>query len=146
MIDTGTGDAGHRSLREYDPGSRDHRQWHGRAVPRVWDPEDLDLTLERAEMLVARAQRVFETTVEALEEAVEALKSMPDSGERDVLKDVKAMNIALMQAMDMQEKARVAGSKHFGKGTGSGNGGRLDLAAAREEIAERLARLRDARD
>jgi hypothetical protein len=125
---------------------RESRLWRGHALPRVWDPEDLELTLDRAEMLVARAQRVFETTVEALEEAVEALKTMPEAGEREVMKDVKAMNVALMQAMDMQEKARVAGSKHFGKGTGAANGGRLDLAAAREEIAERLARLRNAGD
>lgn len=133
-------------MRPHDTGTRDGRQWRGHPVPRIWDPEDLELTLERAEMLVARAQRVFETTVEALEDAVEALKSMPEAGEREVMKDVKAMNVALMQAMDMQEKARVAGSRHFGKGTGSGSGGRLDLAAAREEIGERLARLRDAGD
>lgn len=106
------------------------------------DTDDLDLTLERAELLVARAQSVFETTVEALEEALCKLKSMPEDGEREVMKDVRAMNSALMLAMDMQEKARVAGSKHFG--TIDGQSGRLDLAAARDEIAGRLARLRDA--
>ncbi len=89
-------------------------------------PDDLDLTLERAETLVARAQEVFETTVEVLRDTVRTLKAMPDTGERDVVKDVSAMNSALQMALDMQEKARVAGSAHFGGGTG----GRLDLAAA----------------
>jgi hypothetical protein len=103
-------------------------------------PDDLELTLERAETLVARAQEVFETTVEVLQDAVRTLKAMPDSGEREVVKDVRAMNAALQLAMDMQEKARVAGSAHFGGGTG----GRLDLEAARDEIGVRLARLRDA--
>jgi hypothetical protein len=103
--------------------------------------EDLELTLERAEMLVARAQEVFETTVEVLRDTVRTLKTMPDNGDREVLKDVRAMNSALQFAMDMQEKARVAGSTHFGGGTG---GGRLDLDAARDEIRARLARLRDA--
>jgi hypothetical protein len=87
--------------------------------------EDLELTLERAETLVARAQEVFETTVEVLRDTVRTLKTMPDNGDREVLKDVRAMNSALQFAMDMQEKARVAGSTHFGGGTG---GGRLDLA------------------
>jgi hypothetical protein len=102
--------------------------------------DDLEMTLERAETLVARAQEVFETTVEVLRDTVRTLKAMPDSGDREVVKDVRAMNAALQFAMDMQEKARVAGSTHFGGGTG----GRLDLAAARTEIGARLARLRDA--
>ncbi|MGP1358387.1 hypothetical protein [Roseicyclus sp.] len=104
------------------------------------DPDDLELTLERAEMLVVRAQEVFETTVEALQDAVRTLKAMPDTGEREVIKDVRAMNSALMLAMELQEKARVAGSKHFGTEAG----GKLDLAAARDEIALRLACLRTA--
>ena len=108
------------------------------------EADDLELTLERAEKLVARAQHVFENTVVALEDAVRKLKSMPEDGEREVVRDVRAMNSALMLAMDMQEKARVAGSTHFR--TGDGHSGRLDLAAARDEIAERLARLRDASD
>jgi len=108
------------------------------------ETDDLELTLERAELLVARAQIVFETTVEALEHTVHKLKSTPESGERDVMKDVRAMNAALMLAMDMQEKARAAGSSHFG--AVDGGNGRLDLAAARDEIAGRLARLRDASD
>jgi len=103
---------------------------------------DLELTLERAETLVARAQEVFETTVEALQNAVRTLNATPGTGEREVVKDVRAMNSALMLAMEMQEKARVAGSKHFGGGTGA----RLDLAAARAEIDARLARLRDVAD
>jgi hypothetical protein len=111
--------------------------------PPVWDPGELDLTLERAELLVARAQEVFETTVEALSDAVRVLKAMPETGERDVVRDVRAMNTALMFAMEMQEKARAAGSKHFGGGSGSAG---LDLAAARVEIAGRLDRLRAARD
>jgi hypothetical protein len=82
--------------------------------------EDLELTLERAETLVARAQEVFETTVEVLRDTVRTLKTMPDNGDREVLKDVRAMNSALQFAMDMQEKARVAGSTHFGGGTGGG--------------------------
>ncbi len=104
--------------------------------------DDLEMTLERAETLVARAQEVFETTVEALQEAVRTLKTMPEAGEREVVKDVRAMNSALMLAIDLQEKAREAGSRHFrtdGRGT-------LDLAEARKEIAFRLARLRDAGD
>lgn len=108
------------------------------------DTDDLELTLERAELLVARAQRVFETTVEALEDALRKLKSMPETGEREVMRDMRAMNSALLLAMDMQEKARVAGSTHFG--SVDGENGRLDLAAARDEIAERLACLRDAAD
>jgi hypothetical protein len=124
---------------------------HPGAGPRMIDetgeapsegPDDLELTLERAERLVARAQEVFETTVEALQEAVRTLKSMPETGEREVVKDVRAMNSALMLAIDLQEKARAAGSRHFrtdGRGT-------LDLAEARKEIAVRLARLRDAGD
>jgi hypothetical protein len=101
--------------------------------------DDLELSLERAEMLVARSQEVFETTVEVLQEAVRALKATPETGEREIVKDVRAMNSALQMAMDMQEKARVAGSTHFGSGTGA----RLDLGAARAEIRARLARLRD---
>lgn len=109
--------------------------------PEGRDPgDDLELTLARAERLVARAQEVFETTVEALEDAVRTLKSMPETGEREVIKDVRAMNSALMLAMELQEKARVAGSKHFATDAG----GRLDLEAAREEVALRLACLRDA--
>ncbi|MCU4653345.1 hypothetical protein N8I71_10905 [Roseibacterium sp. SDUM158016] len=107
-------------------------------------PDELELTLERAETLVARAQKAFETTVQALEDAVRALKSMPETGEGEIVKDVRAMNNALMLAMEMQEKARVAGSRHFGTGAGNGGSGRLDLEAARAEIAERLARLRAA--
>jgi hypothetical protein len=103
--------------------------------------DDLELTLERAETLVARAQEVFETTVDALQEAVRTLKSMPETGEREVIKDVRAMNNALMLAMEMQEKARAAGSRHFGTDAGC----RIDLTAARDEIAMRLACLRDAR-
>jgi hypothetical protein len=80
--------------------------------------DDLEMTLERAETLVARAQEVFETTVEVLRDTVRTLKAMPDSGDREVVKDVRAMNAALQFAMDMQEKARVAGSTHFGGGTG----------------------------
>jgi len=106
------------------------------------DGDDLELTLQRAETLVARAQEVFETTVEALQDAVRTLKSMPDAGEREVIKDVRAMNSALMLAMELQEKARAAGSKHFGTEAGA----RLDLSAARDEIALRLACLRDAGD
>lgn len=110
------------------------------AASRPCGKDDLELTLNRAECLVARAQDVFETTVEVLEQAVRALKAMPDAGEGEVLKDVRAMNSALLFAMDLQEKARVAGSRHFGtEGRQS-----LDLAAARSEIRERLARLRDA--
>ncbi|SRR6056297_1608116 len=106
------------------------------------EAEERDLTLTRAETLVARAQEVFETTVDALQDAVRTLKSVPETGEREVVKDVRAMNSALMLAMEMQEKARVAGSKHFGGGTGA----RLDMVAARAEIGARLARLRDAAD
>lgn len=115
---------------------KDSSDWDGSESP----PDDLELTLERAELLVARAQEVFETTVHVLQDAVRTLKSMPDSGERDVIKDVRAMNAALMMAMDMQEKARVAGSTHFG---GRGEA-RLDLGAARDEIRARLDRLRRA--
>jgi hypothetical protein len=53
------------------------------------------MTLERAETLVARAQEVFETTVEVLQDTVRTLKAMPESGEREVMKDVRAMNSAL---------------------------------------------------
>ncbi|MDG4649795.1 hypothetical protein P6F26_15225 [Roseibacterium sp. SDUM158017] len=113
---------------------------HSPAPQAAWDVDDLELTLERAEMLVARAQEVFETTVEALQSAVRTLKSMPETGEREVVKDVRAMNGALMLALELQEKARVAGSRHFG----TDGGGKLDLDAARDEIAMRLACLRDA--
>jgi hypothetical protein len=104
------------------------------------EARELELSLQRAETLVVRAQEVFETTVEALQDAVRTLKSMPETGEGEVVKDVRAMNNALMLAMDMQEKARAAGSRHFGTEAGT----RLDLAAAREEIAMRLACLRGA--
>jgi hypothetical protein len=104
------------------------------------DDFDLELTLQRAETLVARAQEIFETTVEALQDAVRALKETPEAGEREIIKDVRAMNSALMLAMELQEKARVAGSRHFGTDAGA----RVDLAEAREEIAVRLACLRDA--
>jgi hypothetical protein len=105
---------------------------------------DLELTLERAELIVARCQEAFETAVEGLRDSVRVLRSMPETGERDVLKDVRQMNGAYLFAIEMQEKARVAGSRHFGTGAGNGGSGRLDLEAARAEIAERLARLRAA--
>ena len=102
-----------------------------------------ELTLERATRIVLDAQEAFETTVAALREAVRVLKSMPETADRDVIKDVRAMNQAFLFALEMQEKARVAGCKRFGTATGSGQ---LDLGAARDEIAFRLACLRGAGD
>ncbi|MBY6199834.1 hypothetical protein KUV65_00535 [Maritalea mobilis] len=101
----------------------------------------LELTLDQAEKVVAYAMEAFETTIEALRDTVRVLKSMPETGEKEVMKDVKAMNNALMFTMEMQEKARAAGSKRFGADR---NGCMLDLDGARAEIDFRLACLRDA--
>ncbi|AHM04736.1 hypothetical protein roselon_02409 [Roseibacterium elongatum DSM 19469] len=105
------------------------------------DNIQLDLTLEEAEKIVAYAMEAFDTTIEALRDTVQVLRSMPETGEREVIKDVKAMNNALMFTMEMQEKARAAGSKRFGTDR---NGCKLDLDGARAEVEMRLACLRDA--
>lgn len=104
---------------------------------------EFELTLDRAQKIVADAQEAFETTIEALKDTVRVLKGMPETGDREVIKDVKAMNQAFLFALEMQEKARVAGCKKFGTIGGSAA---LDLGAARDEIAFRLACLRDAGD
>ena len=103
---------------------------------------DLELTLERAELIVARCQEAFETAVEGLRDSVRVLRSMPETGERDVLKDVRQMNGAYLFAIEMQEKARVAGCKRFE----TGGAGTLDLDGARAEIGLRLACLAAVRD
>lgn len=103
---------------------------------------DCVLSPERAAAIVAEAEAAFDTAVAGLREAVAALKELPDGGEKDVAKDVRAVNGAFLFALEMREKACVAALRKQG-GTGGG-GGALDLDAARDEIAFRLACLREA--
>ena len=98
--------------------------------------------LDRAERIVADVQTAFETAVDCLRDTLSDLRSCPGGADREVVKDLKAMNAAFLLALQMQEKARDAGSQRFGS---AAPGGDLDLAAARAEIALRLACLRSAR-
>lgn len=97
-----------------------------------------DEDLSRAQRLLEQATVAFEITREALYDTVERLKAEKAAGSDEVLKDLKQMNIALLTAMGMEEKARATEIRR----TGGGGTGALDLDAARAEIGLRLACLR----
>ena len=96
----------------------------------------------RAETTIRRAMEAFDTTIEALQQAVAELKAEYRAGETEVMKDLKAMNAAFQLAMSTEAKARDALAKHA-PAVGAGT---LDLDAAREEVRLRLACLRTADD
>ena len=100
---------------------------------------DLEQDAARVEQLLDRAMTAFETAQEVLDRAVAKLKSEEKISGTDLTKDIREMNNALMMALSLEEKARVAGGK-----TRVG-GAALDLEAARAEIGCRLACLRAAR-
>lgn len=97
-----------------------------------------ELDAARAEQLLGRAMNAFETAQEVLDRAVEKLKSEERVSGTDLTKDIREMNNALLMALSLEEKARVAGGK------GRVGAGSLDLEAARVEIGCRLDCLRAA--
>ncbi|MEM1273879.1 MAG: hypothetical protein AAGF88_08680 [Pseudomonadota bacterium] len=96
----------------------------------------------RAEKTIRRAMDAFDVTIAALQDAVADLKAEYDAGEKEVMRDLKAMNSAFQFAMQMEARARETAAKQ-GPTVSVGS---LDLDAAREEIRLRLACLRDAED
>ena len=95
-----------------------------------------------ADKTIGRAMEAFDTTIEALQHAVQELKAEYRAGEREVMKDLKSMNDAFKLAVDSEAKARaLLARQSVGAGAGC-----LDLDAAREEVRLRLACLRAADD
>ena len=92
----------------------------------------------REEIVIRRAMKAFEVTLLALDAAVDDFKAEYLSGEKEILKDLKAMNSAYQYAMETEQKARERAAKQIG----AIHAGTLDLDAAREEIGLRLACLR----
>lgn len=97
--------------------------------------------LARADRTVARAFKALEVAVELLESALDAARAAGDGDTTEVVKDVRAVGAAFQMALQVEVKARDAGSQRYTRqGTGV-----LDLDAARREIEGRLARLRATR-
>jgi hypothetical protein len=97
--------------------------------------------LARADRTVARAYKALEVAVELLESTLDAARAAPQGDTNDVVKDVRAVGAAFQTALQVEVKARDAGSQRYTRrGTGE-----LDLDGARFEIERRLARLRAAR-
>lgn len=96
----------------------------------------------RAEQLVSDAMQSFELTRSALREAIDEIKAEARDGEREVVRQLKALNTAFQVTIQMEAKARdlVERNVHAIRD------GEFDLAAARAEIGQRLARLRAAGD
>jgi hypothetical protein len=102
--------------------------------------ESVDLA--RADRTVARAYKALEVAVELLESSLDAARAAGDGDTTEVVKDVRALGAAFQMALQVEVKARDAGSQRYTRqGTGV-----LDLAAARHEVERRLARLRATRD
>jgi hypothetical protein len=103
--------------------------------------DDLEMTLERAETLVARAQEVFETTVEVLQDAVRTLKADARQRREGCHQGCQSDEFGpecwpwTCRRKPVSQVARILAAELAA---------RLDLAAARTEIGARLARLRDA--
>ena len=92
------------------------------------------------ERTVLRAYKALEVAVELLESTLDAARATGRCDETGVVKDVRALGAAFQMALQMEDKAREAGSRrHGGRGAGE-----LDLDAARAEVGRRLARLRAA--
>jgi hypothetical protein len=89
---------------------------------------------------VLRAYKALEAAVELLESTLDTARGTGNCDEAGVVKDVRAVGAAFQTALQMEGKAREAGSQRYG-GRGVGE---LDLGAARDEIGRRLARLRAA--
>ncbi len=105
---------------------------------RMTESEDL----VRADRTVARAYKALEVAVELLESTLDAARAGQDGDTTEVVKDVRAVGAAFQTALQVEVKARDAGSQRYTRhGTGE-----LDLDAARREIGRRLARLCAARD
>lgn len=98
--------------------------------------------LAQADRTVARAYKALEVAVELLESALDAARAAPKGDATEVVKDVRAVAAAFQTALQVEVKARDAGSQRYTR-RGSGE---LDLDAARDEVGRRLARLRAARD
>ena len=98
--------------------------------------------LAQADRTVARAYKALEVAVELLESALDAARAAPKGDATEVVKDVRAVAAAFQTALQVEVKARDAGSQRYTlRGTGQ-----LDIDAARAEIGRRLARLRATRD
>jgi len=107
-------------------------------IDRMTESEDL----ARADRTVARAYKALEVAVELLESTLDAARAAPQGDTSEVVKDVRAVGVAFQTALQVEVKARDAGSQRYTRhGTGE-----LDLDAARFEIGRRVARLRAARD
>lgn len=96
--------------------------------------------LAHAERTVARAYKALEAAVEVLESTVDAARIAAHPDETGVVKEVKVVNLAFLNAMQMQGKVHEAGSQIHR----AGRHAELDLGAARAEIEFRLACLRAA--
>jgi hypothetical protein len=106
-------------------------------IDRMTESEDL----VRADRTVARAYKALEVAVELLESTLDAARAAPEGDAAEVVKDVRAVGVAFQTALQVEVKARNAGSQRYTRhGTGE-----LDLDAARLEIGRRLALLRAAR-
>lgn len=101
--------------------------------------------LAHADATVARAYKALGVAVVLLESALDAARAAHAAGEGDtseVVKELRAVGAAFQMALQLEVKAREAGSQRYTRhGTGV-----LDLAAARREIEGRLARLRATRE
>jgi hypothetical protein len=103
-----------------------------------------DEDLAYAERAAARALKALEAASQLLERRLDRARAAQEElSEDEVVKEVRAVLAAFQQAMHQEAKARDAGSRKYGGGTG---GGTLDLDAARAEVRGRLARLRAAAD
>ena len=90
--------------------------------------------LAQADRTVARAYKALEVAVELLESALDAARAAPKGDATEVVKDVRAVAAAFQTALQVEVKARDAGSQRYTR-RGSGE---LDLDAARDEVGRRL--------
>lgn len=94
-----------------------------------------------ADRTVARAYKALEVAVDVLERTLDAVRGTEPDDANAVVKDVRAVGAAFQTALQLEVKARDAGSQRYTRrGTGA-----LDLDAARFEVGRRLARLRATR-
>ena len=102
---------------------------------------EFDEDTARFRHMLSVAMEVFATTQEVLQGTVNRLKAEGKGSAKDVSRDVRDMNAALLQVLSLEEKAREKSEQRQ-----DGGGGVLDLDGARAEIGLRLACLRAARD
>ena len=100
------------------------------------DPRDA----ARAERVVDDALLALEVTIAELRRSVEEIVAGTEDDEREVVRDLKAFNSAFKLAQTSEANARELLKRNLS----AIERGELDLTAARDEIGQRLARLRRA--